>query len=73
MPFLMHVAHDWYGPASSKRRGCGGIAGYYNLLQILSNPRDPEHESVKEWLNYDFDPARFNLDLANGILRRLKA
>ena len=52
---------------------CGGIPGYYNLLEILANPHDPEHQSVKGWLNYDFDPARFNPDLANGVLRRLKA
>jgi hypothetical protein len=52
---------------------CGGIGGYYELLEILADPRHPEHESMKEWLGYDLDPARFNLDIANGVLSRLKA
>jgi len=52
---------------------CGGIGGYYELIEILADPRNPEHESMKEWLGYDLDPARFNIEIANGVLNRLKA
>jgi hypothetical protein len=52
---------------------CGGIPGYYNLLEILADPRDPEHGRMKERLGYDFDPSRFDLEFANGVLRRLRA
>ncbi|HUE81592.1 MAG TPA: SEC-C metal-binding domain-containing protein [Pyrinomonadaceae bacterium] len=52
---------------------CGGIGGYYGLLEILADPRNPEHESMKEWLGYDLDPARFDVEIANGGLNRLKA
>jgi hypothetical protein len=52
---------------------CGGIGGYSELIEILADPRHPEHESKKEWLGYDFDPARFSLEIANDVLRRLKA
>ncbi len=52
---------------------CGGIGGYDGLIEILADPRHPEHESMKEWLGYDLDPARFNLEIANGVLSRLKA
>jgi len=52
---------------------CGGISGYYNLLEILANPGHPEHESMKDWLGYDFDATRFDLEFANGVLGRLKA
>jgi hypothetical protein len=52
---------------------CGGIGGYSELIEILADARHPEHESKKEWLGYDFDPARFSLEIANGVLRRLKA
>jgi hypothetical protein len=51
---------------------CGGIGGYYELIEILADSRNPEHESMKEWLGYDLDPARFNIEIANGILNRLK-
>ena len=52
---------------------CGGIGGYYELLDILADPRNPEHESMKEWLGYDLDPARFDVEIANDVLNRLKA
>ena len=52
---------------------CGGIGGYDELIEILADPQNPEHESMKEWFGYDLDPARFNLEIANGVLKRLKA
>jgi len=45
---------------------CGSIPGYYNLLEILSNPHHPEYEDHVEWLkghakNYHpYDPERFS-------------
>lgn len=47
---------------------CGGLPGYYNLLEILADPKHPEHKFQNEWLrnhakNYlpynpdAFDPA----------------
>lgn len=29
---------------------CGGIPGYYRLLEVLRNPCDEEHEEMVEWL-----------------------
>jgi hypothetical protein len=29
---------------------CGGISGYYRLLEVLADPRDEEHEDMVEWL-----------------------
>lgn len=52
---------------------CGGIGGYSELIEILADPRNPEHESMKDWLGYDLDPARFDIEIANGGLKRLKA
>lgn len=28
---------------------CGGIHGYQLFLKIISNPKDPEYESMREW------------------------
>lgn len=43
---------------------CGGIGGYYHLLEILANPKDEEHCDMLEWLGIknpaDFDPAAFS-------------
>lgn len=54
---------------------CGGIWGYYELLEILADPDDPEHKERLEWLGIDsadqFDPERFILADANRALKRL--
>jgi len=52
---------------------CGGIGGYYDLLEAVSDPKHPDHADLKEWLDSDFDPAFFDLDETNARLRRVKA
>ena len=52
---------------------CGGIPGYYNMLEIIADPKHPDHEQMKEWLGGEWDLARFDLDEANAALKRFKA
>jgi hypothetical protein len=52
---------------------CGGIHGYYNLLEVLADSKHPEHEELKEWIGGEWDAARFDLDEVNAVLKRLKA
>lgn len=51
---------------------CGGIYGFYNLLEIIKNPDHEEHEDMMEWMGDDFDPEEFNLDAINQDLKRMK-
>jgi hypothetical protein len=39
---------------------CGGIGGYEDLLEIISDPDHEEHEEMKEWLGGEFDPEHFD-------------
>jgi len=54
---------------------CGGIWGYYELLNTLANPRHENHTQTLWWLGIsspaDFDPDRFDLDEANSYLARI--
>lgn len=34
---------------------CGGIPGYYGLLEVLDNPAHEDHESFREWLGMEDD------------------
>lgn len=52
---------------------CGGIGGYEYLKEVMANPKHAEHEQMKTWLDRDFDPAFFDLEGANVLLRGLKA
>jgi hypothetical protein len=48
---------------------CGGVGGYEELLRVLADPRDPEHEHMVSWAPDGFDPAVFDLVAANRRTR----
>ncbi len=43
---------------------CGGVGGYYDLLEILKNPKDSDYQERLEWLGIEdgqtFDPEFFD-------------
>jgi hypothetical protein len=47
---------------------CGGPWGYGGMLQALSDPSHPEHETYTEWLGGGFDPEEFDLEELNRRL-----
>jgi len=49
---------------------CGGIWGYYGLLEIINDPENPEHEEMLEWLGGDFDPEALDLEEINALLAK---
>jgi len=49
---------------------CGGIWGYYELLETIADPKADDHEDMVEWLGGDFDPDAFDLDEVNTILAK---
>jgi hypothetical protein len=49
---------------------CGGIWGYYQLLETIADPDAEDHEDMVEWLGGDFDPDAFDLDDVNAALAK---
>ncbi len=50
---------------------CGGIWGYYELLDVVDNPQHPEHDEVSEW----YESSRnlpYNIDDVNAALAKMK-
>ena len=41
---------------------CGGISGYYNLLEIMKDSEHEEYEEMLEWLGGVFDPEHFDVE-----------
>ncbi len=39
---------------------CGGVWGYYNMLEALEDPKHPDHEDILDWVGEDFDPKDFD-------------
>lgn len=50
---------------------CGGIEGYYHLLNILENPFHPEHKQMKEWTEQHFTK-QYDMDYVNKKLSNYK-
>jgi len=54
---------------------CGGLWGWYHLLEVLNDPGHEEHASMKEWAGGsidpdDFDPAAVTKSLGSMRLRK---
>ncbi len=49
---------------------CGGVWGYEELLEILSEPEHEAYGETLEWLGEGFDPEAFDLDAVNKELAR---
>ncbi len=50
----------------------GGIWGYYHMLEILADPKNPEYAEISDWLGGPFDPDEFDLDEVNKELAKLR-
>ncbi len=52
---------------------CGGIWGYYDLVEIVNNPEHDEYEDMRDWLGLEegenWDPTYFDLEATNQALK----
>jgi hypothetical protein len=48
------------GPGAVRPRDCGGVHGYAEFLQIISDRHHPEHRSMLEWAGGAYDPDAFD-------------
>jgi hypothetical protein len=64
------------GRRAAPPEDCGGVWGYADLVEVLSDPDHPEHEEVLEWLGLevaaDFDTTSFDAEAVNRELSRLR-
>lgn len=47
---------------------CGGVGGYDHLLEVLANPKHPEHGELMEWCGGEIDPDFFDLEDTNEAM-----
>ena len=59
------------GKGACPPEDCGGVWGYYDLLETIQNPDHPEHQDMLEWLGGDFDPDEFSVEEVNERLASL--
>ncbi len=58
----------WCGENACPPEDCGGVGGFYSMMEQMDNPDDEEHDSTKMWFGgffdpHCFDPNRINRDM----------
>ena len=48
---------------------CGGIRGYENLIEIMSDPENEEFDDMLNWIGRVYDPEQFSIEDANNRLK----
>jgi len=56
------------GKKASPPEDCGGIFGYYDMLEVINDPSNEGYEDCREWLGDDFDPEAVDLEEINACL-----
>jgi len=51
---------------------CGGIGGFYDLLDALGDPAHEQHEEIQDWVGDDYDPDAFSIEDVNHMLTPLR-
>jgi len=46
----------------------GGVWGYTNFLEALTDPAHPDHDDYRSWVGDSFDPLAFELEEVNALL-----
>lgn len=64
----VHYPRCLTGKRSGPPEDCGGVWGYADLIEIMADPKHPEHAERLEWLGSPLDPERFDLDEVNRRL-----
>lgn len=49
---------------------CGGIPGFYHMLEALADPNHEDHEDMRDWIE-SFDPEAFSIEAINQRLRKI--
>jgi hypothetical protein len=50
---------------------CGGVPGFYDLLEALADPKHEQHKEMLDWIGKGFDPQAFSVDKVNKMLALL--
>ncbi len=66
LDYPRYIAGERAGPPED----CGGIAGFYQMLDVLADPAHPDHDEVADWLD-EYDPEEIDVTWLETALRRI--
>lgn len=60
------------GKRSAPPEDCGGVGGYYHLLEALRDKDHPDHKYLLEWAGEEYNPEYFDVDEVNERLKKIR-
>jgi hypothetical protein len=72
MPVGLKFAVCVDGQNACPPEDAGGPPGYADLLEVLADPGHEDHDHFRSWVGGPFDPAEFDLALANARLQKVR-
>jgi hypothetical protein len=72
MPIGLKFAVCLEGAGACPPEDCGGAGGYAELLRVLVDPSDEDHDHMRSWVGGSFDPHEFDLALVNARLQTVR-
>jgi hypothetical protein len=58
------------GKLAGPPEDCGGIPGFFHMLEALADPNHEDHEDMRDWIE-SFDPEAFSVEAVNKRLRKV--
>jgi hypothetical protein len=62
------------GQGACPPEDCGGVPGYYRLVEAINNPKHPEHEDMMDWLEMEkgeqWDVHAFDLEATQAVMKK---
>lgn len=55
------------GPFACPPEDCGGIGGFYDLLDALGDPAHDQYDELRDWVGDEYDPDAFSVDDVNRM------
>jgi hypothetical protein len=53
------------GEGACPPEDCGGTGGFADLKELLAGPPSPDRKEMLAWAGDEYDPAHFDLTVAN--------
>jgi hypothetical protein len=64
------------GKGACPPEDCGGLPGYYNLLETVGDPKHPDHKEMRKWLGLSkgqrWDVNAFDINEVNDRLKLIE-
>ncbi len=72
VPTALKFAVCLDGQRATPPEDCGGVGGFAEFLQAVSDPNHPDHEQHIRWFGRPFDPEEFSVAEVNARLQRAR-